>query len=89
MASNQSQQTRIAGISLNDNATAGSQSMNIKNAIGTASEGTKIVGGHYTEVRYFLQVPTFYDVGIKKQQNQNEVAYDMSIAISATYSSSL
>ena len=62
MASNQSQQTRIAGISFNDNATAGSQSMIIKNAIGTASEGSKVVAGDYTEVTHFLLVPTFDDV---------------------------
>ena len=54
MSSNGSQQTRVAGISLNDNATAGSHSMNIRNAVGTVGEGSKVVAGDYTEVRQFL-----------------------------------
>ena len=51
MASKGNQQTRTAGVMVNDNASLGSQSTNIKNAVGTAGEGSRIIAGDYNEVK--------------------------------------
>ena len=51
MASKGNQQTRTAGVMINDNASLGSQSTNIKNAVGTAAEGSRIIAGDYNEVK--------------------------------------
>ena len=51
MASEGNQQMRSAGIMVNDNANLDSNAMNIKNVVGTAGEGSKIIAGDYKEVK--------------------------------------
>lgn len=50
MATKGNQQIRTAGVMVNDNATLGSQSTNVKNAVGKAGEGSRIIAGDYNEV---------------------------------------